>query len=127
MVPPSIETRWSRADRFRLGISADLTGTSANPSERTAAQASRCRVAHAVAELHVVGGRTVLVDVDALELAFLRDAQVPGAGDPLDDPEHQQGEPADDDHTRGAADELRLELIPRMIAVEQTGDRAAVV
>ena len=36
-----------------------------------------------------------------------------------------QGEAADDDDAGGAPDELRFELVPRVVAVEQAGDHDA--
>src|SRR4051794_22752266 len=46
-----------------------------------AARSDRCRVRHAVAELDVIGGRAVLGDVEAFELAVPVDAEVPCTGD----------------------------------------------
>src|SRR5205807_10225589 len=64
------------------------------------------RVAHPLAELHVVGGRAVLVDVHALELAFLVEAQVPRALDGLDGIHDDQGDAEHADHGCGAPDQL---------------------
>src|SRR5207248_9256109 len=71
--------------------------------------------------LHVVGGRPVFVDVDALELAVLAQTQVVRAGKLSDDPEHDQCKTAHQQHAAGAADELRLELI-QASAVEESLD-----
>src|SRR5438270_7540493 len=45
--------------------------------------AQQGRVADALAELHVIGGRPMLVDVHALELSVLVEAEVPRALDGL--------------------------------------------
>src|SRR5438105_2771506 len=68
----------------------------------------KCRVGHALAELHVVGGRAVLVQVHALELAVLADPQRLRRLDPVhhDDRNRTHGEDAGD-----APDELGLELV----------------
>ena len=68
-------SRRDRASAARLG--ADRRRSDPPTGLR---RAGRRRVAHALAELHVVGGRAVLVDVDALELAVLasRRFQLPG-------------------------------------------------
>src|SRR5690242_12582619 len=57
-----------------------LAGAGAQAAGARSARADRRRVAHAVAELHVVGGRPVFVDVDALELAVLFEAEVVRTG-----------------------------------------------
>src|SRR3954447_15630133 len=63
-------------------------------------------VAHALTELHVIGGRAVLVDVEAFKFAVLLEAKVPRALERPDGEHQQQAEPEDDDHARGAADQL---------------------
>src|SRR5689334_19656923 len=104
-------------NRFGLGVmNADTHAAVAR-----SARADRRRVAHAVTELHVVGGRPVFVDVDALELAVLFEAEVVRARELPNDPEHDQREPADQEHAGGAADELRFELI-QTSAVEEALD-----
>src|SRR3954447_2867140 len=68
------------------------------------------RVAHALAELHVIGGRAVLVDVHALELTVVVQTEVPGSADGLDHGERDQGEPSNADDASETADRLGPEL-----------------
>src|SRR3981081_435683 len=86
--PQPQAARRDRSGRNRFGFLL-------SPTYR-ARHAGRCRVAHAVAELHMVSGRAVLVDIDTLELTILGYPQVPRAGDLLDQPEHDERESTDD-------------------------------
>src|SRR5215471_8420914 len=111
-----------RSDRrpFLLGLVGVVAAV--GPGEGTHATRARRRcVAHALAELHVVGDQAVLVDVEALQLAVAGDPQ---PADGLDPEHHGRGDGAHGDDAGQAADELGLELVDAA-TVEEALDRAA--
>src|SRR4051812_26516174 len=95
---------WSPLHRFSgLGRRVRIEGGAPG-------KVGRSQVGHALAELDVVRRRSVLVQVEAFELAVPVDSEVPGATDRPDAVHHDEGDARDDEDAAQTADELRPQL-----------------